>query len=231
MLFHRLLLAILFLIPFVSVSQEYQSFFPPEEFQARWQKVFDQIGDNAIAIIQGAPDPGGYIYPRQSNTFYYLCGVETPYSYLVLDSKSRKITLYLPPRIRSHNDRVLTLENVDRVKEITGVNEVFSTEEFKRINARVIYTPSSPAENQGQSRGELVRRDAVIASDYWDGRLSRENHFIALLKTRYPRAEIKNLNPILDEMRNIKSPREIEMVRRASKLAALAVVEAMKIFI
>ena len=35
----------------VSISQEYQSFFPPEEFKARWEKVFDKIGDNAIAII------------------------------------------------------------------------------------------------------------------------------------------------------------------------------------
>lgn len=218
----------LFLIPTTAFSQEYQTFFPSEEFQARWEKVFDKIGDNAIAIVQGAPDPGGFVYPRQTNSFFYLCGVETPYSYLILDGKERKAILYLPPRIRAHNDRVLARENAENVKQLTGVHEVLSTDDLKRINSRVIFTPFSPAEGQGQSRGELVRRDATIAADYWDGRLSREHHFVALLKNRYPRAEIRNLNPILDEMRNIKSPREIEMVRRASKLAALAVVEAMK---
>jgi Xaa-Pro aminopeptidase len=221
-------LIFLLMIPKSSISQEYQSFFPPEEFQARWEKVFDQIGDNAIAIIPGAPDPGGFVYPRQTNSFFYLCGVETSYSYLILDGKTRKATLYLPPGISAHNDRVLTLENADRVKQLAGVDEVLSTEKLSSLDSRVIYTPFSPAEGQGQSRGELVRRDAKIALDYWDGRLSRENHFIALLKTRYPRAEVKNLTPILDEMRNIKSPREIELVRRASKLAALAVIEAIR---
>lgn len=222
------LLFLLLLIPSITLSQEYQSFFPPEEFQARWERVFGKIGDNSIAIIQGAPDPGGYVYPRQTNSFFYLSGVETPYSYLVLDGKERKSTLYLPPGIRAHNNRVLTLEDVERLKQLTGVHELLSTDDLEKLNSRVIYTPFSPAEGQGQSRGELERRDATIASDYWDGRLSRENHFIALLKSRYPRAEIKNLTPILDEMRNIKSSREIEMIRRSSKLAALAIVEAMR---
>ena len=83
----------LFFLLFIStfsLAQEYQSFFPPEEFQDRWEKVFDKIGDEAIAIVQGAPDPGGYIYPRQTNSFFYLCGVETPYAYLILDGKERK---------------------------------------------------------------------------------------------------------------------------------------------
>ena len=219
---------IFILISSISFSQEYQSFFPPEEFQTRWEKVFDKIGDEAIAIIQGAPDPGGFVYPRQSNSFFYLSGVETSYSYLILDGKERKAILYLPPKIRTHNDRVLTLEDPENTKRLTGVHEVKSIDDLKKLSSRVIYTPFSPAEGQGQSRGELVRRDATLASDYWDGRLSREHHFVALLKNRNPRAEIKNLNPILDEMRNIKSPREIEVIRRSSKLAALAVVEAIK---
>jgi len=219
---------ILLIIPTVSIAQEYQSFFPAEEFQARWKKVFDKIGNDAIAIVQGAPDPGGFVYPRQTNSFYYLSGVETPYSYLILNGKERKVILYLPPGIKAHNDRVLTLENTERVKQLTGVHEVISTDDLNKLNSRIIYTPFSPAEGQGQSRGELLRRDAKIASDYWDGRLSRENHFVALLKNRYPRAEIKNLTPILDEMRNIKSPGEIEMIRRSSKLAALAIVESMR---
>ena len=38
------------------------------------------------------PQVNGFIFPRQSNEFYYLCGVETPHSYLVLDGKSRTVT-------------------------------------------------------------------------------------------------------------------------------------------
>jgi Xaa-Pro aminopeptidase len=39
---------------------------------------------------------------------------------------------------------------------------------------------------------------------------------------------VRNLNPILDELRSIKSPREIAMIRRASQLAGLGVMEAMR---
>jgi hypothetical protein len=60
--------------------------------------VFERIGDRAVAIVQGAPKPPGFTFPRQSNEFHCLCGVETPHAYLVLDGRDRKVTLFLPPR-------------------------------------------------------------------------------------------------------------------------------------
>lgn len=219
---------LLLLLPFSLSAQEYQTHFPPEEFKARWEKVFDKIGGDAVAIVQGAPDPGGFIYPRQSNSFYYLCGVENSYSYLLLDGRTRQVTLYLPEARGSQRDRVLSLENPDRVKELTGVDEVLSTNEFRRIRSSIIYTPFSPAEGQGQSRGELAAVNRTIQSDYWDGRVPRESHFISLLISRNSRAEIRNLSPILDELRSIKSPREIELLRRAGQLATLGIMEAMR---
>jgi Xaa-Pro aminopeptidase len=61
-----------------------------------------------------------------------------------------------------------------------------------------------------------------------DGRVSREQSLVALLKTRHPDADVSDLTPLLDEMRSIKSPREIELMRKAGELSALALVEAMK---
>jgi hypothetical protein len=77
-------------------TPHYQSHFPPEEFQARWAKLFDKIGDRAVAIVQGVAR--GFNFPRQSNEFYYLSGIETPGAYLLLDGRTRKTTLLLPPR-------------------------------------------------------------------------------------------------------------------------------------
>jgi len=68
----------------------YQTNFPPEEFKARWEKVFERIGDKAVVIVQGMPQVNGFIFPRQNNEFYYLCGIETPHSYLVLDAGGRE---------------------------------------------------------------------------------------------------------------------------------------------
>src|SRR4028119_1123838 len=75
--------------------------FPPQEFAERRAKVFDSIGENGVAILQGAPSPAGYVRFRQSNEFYYLTGIEVPHAYLLLDGQQRVATLYLPHRNES----------------------------------------------------------------------------------------------------------------------------------
>jgi Xaa-Pro aminopeptidase len=64
-------------------------------------------------------------------------------------------------------------------------------------------------------------------ADYWDQRPSEEMNFVHLLQTRLG-AEVRDLTPALDELRSVKSPREIDLIRRASQIAALGLVEAMK---
>jgi Xaa-Pro aminopeptidase len=226
-------LAILLAAPPV-LAQHYQSDFPPEEFRARWGKVFEHIGDGAVAVAQGMPLTDGYTFPRQYNTFYYLSGIETPGAYLLLDGRSRKVTLYLPrrdERLERAEGKVLSAEDAELVKRLVGVDEVLPLEAMSRGNwpdSRVIYAEFSPAEAAGQSRGELVAAETARALDFWDGASSRQRRFVELLRSRHPRAEVKDLNPILDELRAIKSPREIALVRRASELAGLGLMEAMR---
>ena len=76
----------------------FTSDFPAEEFAARRAKVYDTIGAEGIALVQGAAAPEGYLRFRQANDFYYLCGVEVPHAYLLLDGASRRATLFLPHR-------------------------------------------------------------------------------------------------------------------------------------
>ena len=217
----------------------YQSDFPAEEFQARWEKVFAGIGERAVAIVQGFPKVNGFILPRQTNEFYYLCGVETPQSYLVLDGRTRRAILFLPPRderLERSEGRVLSAADAELVRKMTGAAEMLSTEALTprwlqnlvRQTGPVIYTPFAPAEGYAQSRGELAAANESLASDPWDGRVSREAHFAGLLRTRLPRAEVRDLTPILDELRIVKSPREIALVRRSSQIAGLALIEAMR---
>ena len=215
---------------------DYQTDFPPEEFKARWVKVFDRIGDRAAAVVQGTPQTNGFIVPRQSNEFYYLCGVETPHAYLVLDGKTRKATLYLPPanrRLESAEGRVLSADDADLVKKLTGVDEVRSNRAMTEDDlpqlkaAEIVYTLFSPAEGNAQSRYELRMANNAIKADYWDGRESREEHLVGLLRKRFPNAKVKDLTPILDGMRAVKSPREVALIRRASQLSGLGLIEAM----
>ena len=105
----------------------YQTDFPAEEFKARHAQVFEQIGDNAVAVVQGVPQTEGFTLPRQHNTFYYLSGIETPGAYLLLDGRTKKVTIYLPPRnprLEAAEGRVLSAEDADLVKRIAGADDV-----------------------------------------------------------------------------------------------------------
>jgi Xaa-Pro aminopeptidase len=177
--------------------------------------------------------------PRQSNEFYYLCGIETPHAYLLLDGRNRSVTLYLPPRdprLESAEGKLLSADDAEEVKRLTGVNHVLSTgairgDWFGALPGgapKSVFTPFSPAEGNSQSRGELESANASIAADYWDGRLPRESHFVELLRSRYPRAHILDLTPILDDLRSVKSAREIALIRRASQIAGLGMMEAIR---
>ncbi len=238
MLKRRLLIATLTsLAASRAAAQPYQTDFPPEEFKARWAKVYDAIGREAVAAVAGAPLTNGYQLPRQSNTFYYLSGIETPGAYLVLDGRSRRAILHLPPRnerLERAEGKVLSAEDVDLVKRLTGVDDVRSTAAMSERwpledgKAGAVYAESAPAEGYAQSRGELKAAAAAIAADYWDGRLPRESRFLELLRTRHPGLEVKDLTPLLDQLRGVKSPREIALVRRASQIAGLGLMEAMR---
>ena len=222
-------------------AYSFQSDFTKEEFSNRRDKIYEAIGENAMAILQGAADVKGFNVFRQSNSFYYLSGFEAPHAYLVLNGRNRQATLYLQHRNAGRErgeGKTLSAEDAELIKELTGVEAVKAIEEMPRNWVYgglvrpphpVIYTPFSPAETGTDSRDELLRYQSSLANDPWDGRISREGHFIGLLKARYPQFEIRDLSPILDQLRNIKSEAEIALIRRASQLSGLGLMEAMRV--
>ena len=213
--------------------------FPPEEFAQRREKVYDAIGPNAIAVLQGEPGPRGYTRFRQSNEFYYLSGIEVPHAYLILNGARRTATLYLPNRNEGRErseGKVLSAEDADMVKKLAGVTDVFSTAAFGEHLANhsrsgqvsALFTPFNPAEGTAMSRDLAIRAIADAAADPWDGSVTREGRFISLTRERFPQLEIKNLSPALDKLRLIKSPREIELIAKATRLSGLALMEGMR---
>ncbi len=213
--------------------------FPAAEFQARRRAVMDAIGPGAIALLQGAPSPLGYIRFRQTNSFYYLSGVETPHAYLVLNATTGRSSLYLPPqddRRESSEGRLLTSDDADLAREKTGVAEVHPSwalsDHLARLawspNPPVVHTPLAPAELAAMSRDLATRGNSDIANDPWDARPSREAIFVSRLEGRFPRLEIRDLTPVLDRARLVKSEREIALITKATRLSGFALMEAMR---
>jgi len=65
-------------------------------------------------------------------------------------------------------------------------------------------------------------------ADPWDQQPSREEWFMSRVRAKAAGVEFMNLDPILDAMRMVKSPREIALLRESSRVAGLAMMEAMR---
>ena len=224
-------------------SQEkhyYQTDFTIGEFQARRSKIFNEIGTNSIALIQGGASVAGFKVFRQTNTFYYLSGIEEGHAYLLLNGKNKKTTIYLPRRENNREKsqgKILSFDDAELIKKLTGINNVKSLDRLGNdlvgtglINGPnpILYTPFSPAEMGNDSRDEILHGHARAAADPWDSSTTRESRFIKLIKDRFPEFKIRDLSPLLDSMRLIKSPKEIEIVRKATEIAGLGIIEAMR---
>jgi Xaa-Pro aminopeptidase len=148
--------------------------------------------------------------------------------------------MYLPHRdtgMERSQGKVLSAEDRELIIELTGVEDVKGIEFLSsdlvgtgliRPPAVSLYTPLSPAEIGNDSRDELLYAQARSSADPWDAQITREALFVKKLNERVPQFEIHDLSPILDSMRLIKSEKEIELIRKATQIAGLGIMEAMR---
>ena len=209
--------------------------FPPEEFAARRAKLIERIGD-AVAIVLGTPGPPGEMPFRQNSQFFYLTGVAEPRASVIVDGRTKKTTVLM----QSKNERLdasmfgPSLSPEAGVAARIGVDEVRPAGDFTAAIAslagdrRMLYTPFAAEVLGSQSQGDPTRFWSASKADPWDGRDSREAAFLAKLKIAAPQSDVKNLDPILNALRAIKSPREIAVIREATRIAGLGIMEAMR---
>ena len=206
--------------------------FPLEEFASRRAKVLAAIGDG-VAVLHGAPEMSAEVAFRQNNQFFYLSGVEVPRAVLTLDGRTKLATLYLQaPRRERYNGpdvgpgpEAAALTGFDAVVPRDGLAAALSR--FTQ-QGRPIYTAFRAEVRGGGSTGEAVAHAVATATDPWDGRLSREAAFIARLRGMAPGADVRDLDPILDGMRYLKSPREVAMMREVTRITGMGILEAMR---
>lgn len=229
--FRLVLLGLLLLVPQAQTQPYFTTAFPPEEFAARRQRVMQEIGDG-VAVLQGATERPAESPFRQNNQFFYLSGVEVPRAILVIDGRAKRSTLYLPPTDRWSRMWGPILSADGDAARITGIEAVARREEFDAaagaLGGRAIFTPLRAEVLGSGSAGDAAALARANAADPWDGRASREQAFADKLKARAGVAEIKDLDPILDGLRFVKSPREIATIREATRITGLGILAAMR---
>jgi Xaa-Pro aminopeptidase len=204
-------------------------------FAARREALMKRI-PGSVAILQGAPSPRAYIPFRQDNNFYYLTGTEVPGSLLLLDAALHRSILFLPPRDKNAEQwEGKMMFPGSEARNETGMDAVMELSRFeeelekRKLSLNSLYVLRSPYETAATSRDGALQHDADRRYDPWDGRESRESAFEKNLQSKLNSSvSIKDLSPILDDMRRIKDPLEIEKLREAGRIGALGMKEAMR---
>jgi Xaa-Pro aminopeptidase len=209
--------------------------FPPDEYAARRTRVMAKIGEG-VAILEGTTERPGEQPLRQGNQFFYLTGVVEPRALLIIDGRTKHSTLFLNPRNERRENGMYGpgLYPGEEAAKATGIESVLPRDEFARVLAeiakdgRAIYTPYRPEVLSSASAEGPLALARANKSDPWDGRPTREEVFREKLKAAAPKSEFADLDPTLDEMRGTKSPREIAVIREATRIAGLGIIEAMR---
>jgi Xaa-Pro aminopeptidase len=208
--------------------------FPPAEFAARRAELMAAIGDG-VAIIGGATEQPNYEKFKQNKQLFYLSGVEVPRAILLVDGKARRSTLFLPARNPGmENSEGPLLGPGDEAQRLTGIEAVVDRTTFDRALAAIaaegrhIYMPFRQ-ESIGAVAPDRVRaHERATAQDPWDGRASKEKVFREKVQAVAAKSEIVDLDPILDRHRLVKSPAEVALIREATRIASLGILEGMK---
>jgi len=207
--------------------------FENAEFAARRAKFMEQISDG-IAIILGAVTPTGDSHFFQTNDFYYFTGVEIPNAILIIDGLNKESLIFFTLSEDGARGEGLPVELVRDPVKTTGIEKAYSLERFSSMLTRLsmltpfFYTAFKPGEiNRVNTNEKFNSLQRTMTMNIWDGRLTRELQFVKNLKEKFPHITVKNCSPLIWDMRKIKSPAEVKLLRRAAQLG----VEAHEAFI
>jgi Xaa-Pro aminopeptidase len=202
--------------------------FDRTEYAARRSRLMDRIPDG-VAVILGATTPAGDREFRQGHDFAYLTGVEIPDAYLIIDGTRRESLLFFTIGEKEAEAEGLPPDLVRDPKDVTGIERVLPAEQFGPFLAglcrgsRILYVMFKPeelgAENANEKFNSLQR---TMTLDPWDGRLTRELQFVKNLGDRFPQVDVRDCSALVWDLRKVKTPAEIEVLRRAARIGVNA---------
>lgn len=216
----------------VNIDQLISQIFDKKEFKKRCKKVAEAIGSKASALLQGAPrPPSAHPVFAQSKVFYYMCGIMIERSYLLINGKNGKITLFVPAEGIS-NVKGGILEGPLR-KEIckkTVIDKIRTIDEMESKLSKVstLYLLQRPDEIIFGTKFALIGAANMRAQDPFDKAKRRDELLKKNIKKKFKKIKIAELDPIISKLRLIKSKAEIELLRKNGKMSAKVCMECMK---
>ena len=211
-----------------------RSGFSKEEFFRRRTALMDQVKDGLVIFFGDvSAAPGAHF--RQDNDFFYFSGNEDTNAVLLMVPRRAEAYLFLPQQ--TAREEMVDGPNLLRdpqAKTKTGFTDVFPLSYFDEFLARtmgrvepVFHLRLSPRDTMDGARYETSLFYARQARTHYNDQVPIDNHRLAKLRERYPQFALKDVTPLVDVLRAVKSPAEVEVLRRNGRISAEAVKQAM----
>jgi len=218
----------------LAITASAQQPFNKGEFETRRAKLFEKISDG-VAVIFAAKAQHYPVKFRQAPDFYYLTGVEEAGAVLVMVGPNKSSILFAPrrsePQIRADGPGIWQVDKREEVYGLTRVqpiDEFLPTLQFLGQRATKLYMLMGSQGNVQNARVELDFYESLEMSQSIFGGVTEAKKAIGIIQQQLPQLTLQPLNPLLDEMRWIKTPYEIELIKKSSEIGAEGVKEAMK---
>jgi len=227
---------LLVLLPMSRDSAAQRVTYPPEEFRARRDGLARLVGQGHVLLFGAtAAQPG--VRFRQDNDFFYLTGSEDLNAVLVMDAAKGESFLFLPvqneSQVRVDGPNWLHEAGAAKARGFVALHPLPYLEEFlarrRKSGPQAVWVRMSERDEVDASRGDTALHLARRQSSSFGGQPSEDAHRVAVLRTRYPHYELQDLAPHLDRLRVIKSPREIDVLRRNGRVSADGIRRAIEI--
>jgi Xaa-Pro aminopeptidase len=209
--------------------------FSADECAQRRARLMASAGSGLIVLF-GATSPLPGLRFRQDNDFYYLTGCDDRGAVLVMIVARNEAHLFLTEQ----GAREIMVDGANLLKDsgaavrlkLKSIAGLSALDEFLArqlpFAGSVLYARLIPGDTVDSDRYEerlaVARRLRSHFNDYPAPDLARA----ATLRALFPDAQLRDLSPLLAALRAVKSPAEIDALRRNGRLSAEAVSQAMR---
>jgi Xaa-Pro aminopeptidase len=201
----------------------------PQEFAQRCKELAQQAKTGYTLLFARNEIPEATHY-REDNDFYYFTGLQEPGAVLAINNASGDAILFEPPQAgrtaQVYGANLLSLPAAEAkkltlasVRPIGGLDQLLSFTLSSHAGAELWVRLDFPDKADG-ARGEVGRDHAWKFAHPYHEEIPQDLAPAKLLAERYPMAKLRDVTPFIDAMRNIKRPKEIEVLRRNGKISA-----------
>jgi len=198
----------------------------PKEFARRRQVLGGQIKTGHLILFARTTLPEATHY-REDNDFFYFTGVADPGAVLLMDANGEGIVFEPQQSNRTkqvYGPNLLSLPAAAREKlGFKTVLPIASLDAYLALTLNKdgdLWARLDFPDEADIARPETGRKYAAEYDSPYGNPLPGDRSVVKKLVERYPAAHLRDVIPFIDQMRNIKTPSEIDILRRNGKLSA-----------